>query len=617
MNRIFVFSAFLFFIQTTTAQPIIQLQTFATGFTRPISIASAGDERLFIVEQRGMIHILDAQGQTLPTPFLDIRSRVNSASNERGLLGLAFHPDYAENGFFYVNYTNTAGHTRIARYQVSENNPDVADPESELIIMAVNQPFSNHNAGDISFGPDGYLYFGLGDGGSGGDPQNHGQNRMSLLGKMIRIDVDNGEPYSIPPDNPFANDDFTRDEIWALGLRNPWRFSFDRLTGDMWIADVGQNAWEEINFQPASSTGGENYGWRCYEGNNTYNTSGCLPASAYTFPIHVYPNNFANGCSVTGGYVYRGSNFSDLSGHYIYADYCSGRIWALTPDGDGGWTNRLLMQGASTQYAAFGENQNGELFLAARNSGIILRVNELCSPFQVSGASSNETCPGDADGRIELSIANPGATHTVAWSTGATGTSLHNLSPGTYTVSVTNSNTCARTISFQIEPAAVVPEQPPVLVAGNVLSVPDLELFVSYQWYLNGAPISGANGPAYTALESGEYFAKAFTLAGCVYEWAPVTVTVTSIAERLGLQRFSASPNPTRDFLNIDIELNESSNLTLRLLDISGKTIWERRERIAGAWRTEADMRKLPPGKYSLVLLRGKQRVATVAVVKA
>lgn len=698
MNRFFILFAFTALTQIAHAQPIVQLQTFATGFTRPVDIASAGDARLFIVEQAGIIHILDSLGQRLPTPFLDIRGRINSSANERGLLGLVFHPNYEENGYFYVNYTNTSGHTRISRFRVTTANTNVADPDSELILLGVNQPFSNHNAGDLNFGPDGYLYFGLGDGGSGGDPNNNGQNRQSFLGKMIRIDVNNGNPYAVPADNPFVNDPSTLNEIWAIGLRNPWRFSFDRLTGDMWLSDVGQNSWEEINFQPASSAGGENYGWRCYEGNNTYNTSGCQPISAYTFPIHTYPNNFNNGCSVTGGFVYRGSDFPDLYGHYIYTDYCSGRIWSLTPNGQGGWTNRQLLQGASNQYATFGENHNGELFLATRNSGVIQRVRELCSPFQVSGAVADETCFGQSDGRIDLGIENPGATHTIAWSTGENTPSLGSLAPGTYSVSVTNSISCVRTLSFTVAPADSIPapqfqqselticsgataqliapeapvgfsyqwylneepvpgatEQtlttdeagaysvafispegcssppseplllsidifpvlPPIEVNGNLLFVADLDIVISYQWYLNGQPIPGANGPTYTALESGDYFARAITIAGCVYEWDPVQVTVSSIAERIGLQRFVASPNPTRDLLNIDLEMSESSQLTLRLLDISGKTVWERRERVTGAWRIEADMSKLPAGQYSLVLLRGRQHVAGVAVVKA
>lgn len=696
MTRTILISMLALAMQMAIAQPVIQLQTFATGFTRPVDIASAGDERLFIAEQRGIIHILNAQGQRLPTAFLNIQSRVNSASNERGLLGLVFHPNYAQNGYFYVNYTNSAGHTRISRFSVSAADPNVADPDSELMILGVNQPYSNHNAGDLNFGPDGYLYFGLGDGGSGGDPQNYSQNRQSYLGKMMRIDVNNGSPYAIPATNPFVNDPSTLNEIWAIGLRNPWKFSFDRLTGDMWIGDVGQNAWEEIDFQPAASIGGENYGWRCYEGNATYNTAGCQPATAYKFPIHVYVNGLNSGCSVTGGFVYRGSEFPDLYGHYLYTDYCGGKIWSLTPDGNGGWISRQLLQGAANQYVSFGENQNGELFLAALGAGTILRIREICSTFQVAGTATDETCAGTANGSIQLNITNPGATQTIAWSNGANTGTISNLAAGTYTVTVTSSNTCARTLTYTLtngSPAApnlslapveictgasasleapaapaglgyqwyrngqpvsgatqrillvteagsytvaftvtggcasaqsnpvvvtvsVFPTLPPITAEGNVLTAPDLDVFILYQWLLNGQPIANANGLIYTALESGEYSVQATTLNGCTYTWPAVTVVVSSIADIRGLQRFSVSPNPVRDLLNVELQLESSAPMTLRLTNAAGKVVWEQRERIGGLWRTELDMSRLPAGMYSLTLSRSRREQAVVQLVK-
>lgn len=347
MQKSFAFLCFIFLCSLQlTAQniPVIDLETFATGLNQSIGLTHAGDDRLFVIEQGGRIRIVMSDGQVLPTPFLDIDARINSDANERGLLGLAFHPNYAENGYFYVNYSDNSGDTRLSRFSVSESDPNIADPDSEVILLTENQPFSNHNGGHVAFGPDGYLYTGLGDGGSGGDPDNYAQNRQTFLGKMLRIDVDNGDPYAIPPDNPFANDDFTLDEIWALGLRNPWRFSFDRETGDLWIGDVGQNAWEEIDFQPANSPGGENYGWRCYEGNTAYNLSQCGGITDLTDPIHVYQNNFSTGCSVTGGYVYRGSEFPKLQGFYLYTDYCSGRIWTLFRNNDGEWQNEGIVE---------------------------------------------------------------------------------------------------------------------------------------------------------------------------------------------------------------------------------------------------------------------------------
>ncbi|WP_282780155.1 PQQ-dependent sugar dehydrogenase, partial [Phaeodactylibacter xiamenensis] len=333
------------------AQPIFNLELINDDLSQPADITNAGDDRLFVVERAGRIRILDADGQLLPEPFLDINDRVGPANGERGLLGLAFHPNYADNGYFFVNYTANDGDTRIARFQVNAGNPNTGDPNSEVILFDIGQPYGNHNAGDLAFGPDGYLYIPMGDGGSGGDPQNFSQNRQSLLGKMLRIDVDNGNPYAIPPDNPYAEDDFTLDEVWAIGLRNPWRFSFDRETGDIWIGDVGQNEWEEITFQPADSEGGENYGWRCYEGFEAYNTGGCEPESAYTPPIHTYNTGSSDGCSVTGGFVYRGSAFPALYGKYVYADFCSGKIWTLEQDFAGNWVNTEVFDGPGGEYA--------------------------------------------------------------------------------------------------------------------------------------------------------------------------------------------------------------------------------------------------------------------------
>jgi len=347
------------------------LVTIASNLVKPVGITNAGDGsgRLFLTLQDGKIMIWNGT-QVLATPFLDIDPIVNSSGSEQGLLGLAFHPDYNTNGYFYVNYTdNTGGDTVIARYSVSAGNPNVADPASALKLVEIDQPFSNHNGGQLQFGPDGYLYIGMGDGGSGGDPFNNGQNPMALLGKMLRIDVDGGgnppdcgggaANYTIPADNPFVDGPGgTCDEIWHMGLRNPWRFTFDRLTGDLFIGDVGQDSWEEVDRQPAASAGGENWGWRCYEGKHPYNTQGCGPLNSYDRPILEYSH--AVGCSITGGYVYRGPAMPGLGqGMYVYADYCSGRVWGARPVGIG-WRTVLL---ADTPYniTTFGETEAGEL----------------------------------------------------------------------------------------------------------------------------------------------------------------------------------------------------------------------------------------------------------------
>lgn len=352
----------------TVANPALVI--FASGLTTPVSIANAGDSRLFVVNQRGSVLVVDSLGNVNPVPFLDISSRV-VYGGERGLLGITFHPNYKTNGYFYVNYVGAGDSTHISRFSVSSANPDRAQPSSELKLMTIFQPYTNHKGGDLRFGPDGYLYIGLGDGGSGGDPQNRAQNLMELLGKMLRIDVNQGNPYSIPPTNPFYASLSMRNEIWAYGLRNPWRFSFDRLTGDLWIADVGQNAFEEINFQAASSTGGENYGWRCYEGNATYNTSGCNSPSNYTFPVYAYPHGTE--CSVTGGYVNRYSESSPYYGHYFFADYCGDKIWTLRKVA-GNWVVETFGQFPNNNFSTFGEDASGRLYIADLTGGKIYRI---------------------------------------------------------------------------------------------------------------------------------------------------------------------------------------------------------------------------------------------------
>lgn len=355
-------------LTTISFAQTIGLQTFATGFSSPVAIVNAGDSRLFVVQRGGAIRILNANGTINATNFLTLTSSTIVSGGERGLLGLAFHPNYATNGYFYINYTRASdGATVIARYSVSAN-PDVADASSAQVLLTIAQPFSNHNGGSLVFGPDGYLYIGMGDGGSGGDPDNYGQNINSLLGKMLRIDVDSVSPYAIPAGNPYAGATPGADEIWAVGMRNPWKFSFDRQTGDLWIADVGQNAREEIN-KAASTAAGLNYGWRCYEANIPYNTNGCQSASNYFMPVANYALSNGN-CSITGGYVYRGSTYPNMIGKYFFADYCSNRIgWVENNGGTITWSS--LFTG---NFVSFGEDINGELYVAGISNGTISKI---------------------------------------------------------------------------------------------------------------------------------------------------------------------------------------------------------------------------------------------------
>jgi len=358
----------------------------ASGINSPVLVVSPpGDlERIFIVQQNGVIKVkpCDDSGESITT-FLNINTKVINQSSdfdERGLLGLAFHPNYQSNGLFFVHYNNNSGTTTIERYQVTAD-PYVADDTSGTVLFTQGQPFSNHNGGMIAFSPiDGYLYLGLGDGGSGGDPGNRAQNPQNLLGKILRMDVDHVSGWGIPPSNPFVGDGSTLDEIWALGARNPWRFSFDRDMGDLWIADVGQNAWEELDFQDASSTGGENYGWRLKEGLACFNpSSGCDPGGLED-PIHVY-NHAGGNCSITGGYVYRGTRLPQIAGTYFFGDWCSGRMWSLNYDGAtvSNFTERtseLDPPGVATidSLSSFGEDGRGELFVMDKIDGEVFKI---------------------------------------------------------------------------------------------------------------------------------------------------------------------------------------------------------------------------------------------------
>lgn len=373
MKKIILFINLLF-ISLSFGQTIA-FQSFATGFTTAVDIAHpVNDSRLFVVQQGGLIRILNANGTINATPFINLTSLI-SLGSERGLLGLAFHPNYATNGLFFVNYTNTAGNTVIARYSVSAN-PNIANTTG-VILMTINQPYSNHNGGCLRFGPDGYLYIGMGDGGNGGDPQGYSQN-LSLtntnvtanpsriyLGKMLRIDVDTvagALNYGFPATNPYITEP-GKEEIWARGLRNPWRFSFNRINGDLWIGDVGQTAVEEINkvANPLPNTG-LNFGWKCYEGSATYSTSGCPALSTMTQPVAEYTHTATGGCSITGGYFYTGTTYPNFQNKYFFADFCNAQIGTLNSSNTITWSQSI------TGYInTFGEDSNGELYVAVAN----------------------------------------------------------------------------------------------------------------------------------------------------------------------------------------------------------------------------------------------------------
>lgn len=386
--------------------PDLQLGTPIANANSPVALTHApdGSGRLFIVERAGRIRIWD--GGALRT-FLDLRSRVNtndSGGDERGLLALAFSPEYATNGHFYVNYISSnsspRGSTVISRFTVNPANADDGIETSEEVILVIPQPEPNHNGGQINFGPDGYLYIGMGDGGGAGDLHGsvgNGQANDTFLGKMLRIDVeglpDPGLPYAIPADNPFLLDTQVPNEIWAFGLRNPWRWSFDRKTGDMYIADVGQYEWEEVNFIPAASTGGENFQWRRVEGFNTFNSGTPLTKGTSTDPVFEYDHNA--GSSITGGYVYRGSSFPRMEGIYYFGDYNSGRIWGLQRDPSGNWIDRQFLD-TSLNISSFGEDEAGNLYVASLFTGDIYRLSDTRGETYLQVTEASFTPDGEA-----------------------------------------------------------------------------------------------------------------------------------------------------------------------------------------------------------------------------
>ncbi|HEY3059614.1 MAG TPA: PQQ-dependent sugar dehydrogenase [Chloroflexota bacterium] len=349
-------AACLFIVPTmVSGAPNVHLQPVLKGLRQPLDVRQPADgsDRLFVAEKGGRIRV--AHGSELvERPFLDLTGIVGARGSEQGLLGLAFHPAFAENGQFFVNYTDTNGDSVVARYQVS-GDPDVADPGTGAVIVTQPQPFANHNGGNLVFGPDGWLWIGFGDGGSGGDPRGNGQNPGTWLGKLLRVNVDGDSQV----------------EIWGLGLRNPWRYSFDRLTGDLWVGDVGQNVWEEIDLVGAGTPAGVNFGWNVGEGNHCFGSRSC-DLSGFVPAIAEYDHGRGD-CAVVGGYVYRGSAYPSMAGVYFYADECSGRLWSLQRDEVGNVSTSELMK-TSVNVSSFGEDQAGELYVTGFNDGTVYRL---------------------------------------------------------------------------------------------------------------------------------------------------------------------------------------------------------------------------------------------------
>jgi uncharacterized repeat protein (TIGR01451 family) len=387
------------------AEPAITPVPVLDALAEPTQVTYSpdGTRRLFVVEKGGTIQVV-VDGLVQSVPFLDISTLVNSRGAEQGLLGLAFHPAYATNRWFFVAYTALDGASTVARYRASDD-PNVADRSSGTVVLSIpHAEFTNHNGGDLVFGPDGFLYIGTGDGGGGGDPRGNGQNLMALLGKMLRIDVDGAQPYGIPPSNPFVGVADARPEIWAYGLRNPWRYSFDRLTGDLYIGDVGQNLWEEVDFQPGADPGGQNYGWSIMEGFHCYPPGTVCDQTGLTLPIDEYGHEL--GCAIIGGHVYRGLSIPSLVGAYVFGDECSARIWSLRLDVSGTWFRTELARLQGSIISSFGEDQDGEIYVVDLNGAVFRLAEDLPPPLHLGVKST--TARSAAELSYVLTVANDG-----------------------------------------------------------------------------------------------------------------------------------------------------------------------------------------------------------------
>lgn len=380
MKLLSFFTCFLYLSFTLFSQNEINKDLIAENLNIPVDISFDHQNQMYVVEKRGIIVLVKQNGTSSTNQvFLNITNKVNSSAGERGLLGLVFHPDYETNGYFFVNYTNTIGSTVVARYKKIDGE-EKGDPNSEKKIITIPQPYNNHNGGDLNFDKHGYLYIGMGDGGSGGDPENYSQRPKELLGKMLRLDINTEtSPYLIPESNPYKNNSDTLPEIWALGLRNPWRFSFDKNTDELWIGDVGQNKWEEVNVVD-NSKGGKNFGWKCYEGKVTYDFNNCNDNRGYIKPVAVYQTSSSGeGCSITGGYVYTGNNIPKLKDEYIFGDFCSGNIWALKKQSDDTYARRKIYKINPQELSTFGQDNDGEIYYAELGNGKVYRVKDICA----------------------------------------------------------------------------------------------------------------------------------------------------------------------------------------------------------------------------------------------
>jgi glucose/arabinose dehydrogenase len=608
------------------AQPTLTFTAFSSGYSRVIDIRHCKDSRLFMVQQAGKVFVCDSLGVQNPTPFLDLTgicSNPSSVGDERGLLGMAFHPDYKNNGYFYVNYTATVGgslSTYIVRYQVSATDSNLANANSATNILTIAQPYSNHNGGCLRFGSDGYLYIGMGDGGSGNDPQNRAQNLTSLLGKMLRIDVDNPQAplaYGIPADNPYVSSTTNKKEIWSYGLRNPWKFSFDRIYSDMWIGDVGQIDWEEIDFEAQGTPGGRNYGWRCYEGNvtnpnlTTPQLAGCPAFNTTTPPVAVYSHS--TGCSVTGGFAYRGAKHASLYGYYIYTDYCDSRIRLTRNNYDGTFTTFDLGTVAGTgQYVAFGEDYRGEIYMANSFNGTVRKIGATgCLPTAaiISLENTINLCYGDAYPTLS-SIYHP--ENSYQWFkdgvaiAGATSANLNTIEDGAYTVQVTNPGACSNTSTAVNVISNLLPA---VSFSGLDTTICELDAALTLVGVPAGGTFTGTgiNGNIFDpAVATAGLYDISYTYTnagGCdttVIQTVEVTIC-TGIGAKTNVSAINLFPNPNEGNFTLEFNANVNSALSITITDVTGKIVHtENASSVRGLNRVNLNVSNLQKGFYLL-----------------
>ncbi len=601
----------------------ISLSQFAQGLSSPVDIKNCGDDRLFVVEQGGFIQILDTGGIKYARPFLNIQTRVQSGG-EQGLLGLAFPPDYTTSGYFYVNYTaKPNGETRISRFKNYASSPDSADPNSEEILLRIHQPFSNHNGGHLAFGPDGYLYIGTGDGGSGGDPGNRAQNTDSLLGKMLRIIVDPADStYSIPPTNPFAMDTANgRPEIYAVGMRNPWRWSFDPVTGDLWIGDVGQGAQEEVDFIPAGTTEYLNLGWNCREGFASYPSSlTCGVASDYWPPVKTYTHT--SGCSITGGYIYRGGKYNELYGKYFYTDYCQSNIHYLVPNTSGGFDDTDLGNLGASSIVAFGRDKNGEVYCST-TGGNVYRFNSAdCTPVAAI-TNGTDTISDCGTGSVILN----GIVHSNYFSNWYLDGSLYQsdttqiqaMQAGTYVLEVIN-GACVNRDTVYVR--LVTPLSISFTGLDTLYCVYNSTAFLLPN-ILGGTFFGpGINLASFNPAQAGEgthTITYSYTdQTGCTYS-ASQNVRVDlclGVAENNWLNTVSVFPNPSTGNFNLQLFSRKDRQLNLAITNNFGQMISQENYVIGAGESTVSINSQLAAGIYFLKFTEGDNILVKKIVVQ-